>query len=144
MNLMPRHLSIVLWITLVPAALMLTACGAGIEVEGSPVNTPAPFTDPASLLDSPDGVPTPLPGNLDTVTFVEDGKEYTISQLLSRDAIRPVYDPEFTSNPDAYEDDELVMGVAINGDARAYPVGYLRTREMVNDVVGGTPVLVTY
>lgn len=141
---MQQKPSTALWITLGLTALMLTACGAGIEVEGSPVNTPTPLTDPTSLLDSPDGVPTPLPGNLDTVTFVEDGKEYTISQLLSRDAIRPVYNPEFTSNPDAYEDDELIMGVEINGDARAYPVGYLRTREMVNDVVGGTPVLVTY
>lgn len=141
---MQQNPSTALWIMLVLTALMLTACGAGIEVEGSPVNTPTPHTDPTVPSDSPGGVLTPLPGNLDTVTFIDDGKEYTISQLLSRDAIRPVYDPEFTSNPDAYEDDELVMGVAINGDARAYPVGYLRIREMVNDVIGGTPVLVTY
>jgi hypothetical protein len=141
---MQRQPSTALWITLVLSALLLTACGTGIKIEGTPVSTPTPYTDPASSLDSVDSTPTLLPGNLDTVTFVEDGKEYTISQLLSRDAIRPVYNPEFTSNPDAYEDDELVMGVAINGDARAYPIGYLRTREMVNDVVGGTPVLVTY
>jgi hypothetical protein len=38
----------------------------------------------------------------------------------------------------------MVMGLEINGDARAYPTGMLRAREMVNDEVGGTPVLVSW
>ena len=36
------------------------------------------------------------------------------------------------------------MGVEINGESKAYPVGPLNYREMVNDVVGGVPVLVTW
>jgi hypothetical protein len=36
------------------------------------------------------------------------------------------------------------MGLEINGEARAYPIGIMRIREMVNDDVGGTPVLVTW
>ena len=36
------------------------------------------------------------------------------------------------------------MGLAINGEAKAYPVEVLNFREMVNDVVGGVPVLVTW
>lgn len=39
---------------------------------------------------------------------------------------------------------EPVIGLEINGDARAYPVGILIWHEIVNDVVGGTPVAVTY
>ncbi len=63
---------------------------------------------------------------------------------LPRDAIRPIYEPTFVSVAEADLDaDELVMGLMINGDVRAYPVTPLRQREMVNDVVGGTPVLVT-
>ena len=88
---------------------------------------------------------TPLPGNLDQVAFIEDGQEYVISQLLPRDGIPPIYDPVFVSWDEAIIDpEELVMGVEINGDARAYPVGVLRSREMVDDVVGGVPVLVTW
>jgi hypothetical protein len=39
---------------------------------------------------------------------------------------------------------EPVIGLEINGDARAYPLGILIWHEIVNDVVGGTPVTVTY
>jgi hypothetical protein len=41
-------------------------------------------------------------------------------------------------------DDELVFGVEINGDARAYPLRILDWHEMFNDVVGGVPVTLAY
>lgn len=65
--------------------------------------------------------------------------------LLPRDAIRPVYEPDFVSA--AYsplQADELVMGIAIQGEAKAYPVSVLRFREMVDDELGGLPILVTW
>ena len=66
-------------------------------------------------------------------------------QLLPRDAIPPVYEPRFTSAEDArYPDDALVLGVEIDGDAHAYPISVLNHREMVNDKVGGTPILSTW
>jgi len=40
--------------------------------------------------------------------------------------------------------DEPVFGLAINGDARAYPLRILDWHEMANDVVGGTPVSIAY
>lgn len=64
---------------------------------------------------------------------------------LPRDAINPVYSPKFVSPAEAtLKSRELVMGLEINGDARAYPVGMMRIREIVNDEVGGIPVLVTW
>jgi hypothetical protein len=39
---------------------------------------------------------------------------------------------------------DRVVGVAIAGDARAYPLRLLRWHEVVNDTVGGVPILVTY
>jgi hypothetical protein len=39
---------------------------------------------------------------------------------------------------------EPVISLAIDGDARAYPVRILIWHEIVNDVVGGLPVVVTY
>ena len=67
------------------------------------------------------------------------------SQLLPRDAIRPVYDPLIgTADMADLDPEELVIGVSLNGEARAYPVRPLISREMVNDVVGGTPILATW
>ncbi len=66
-------------------------------------------------------------------------------QLLLPDDIPPIYDPQFVPAAAVrLPDDELVIGSSVNGDARAYPAGILYTREMVNDVVGGVPVLVTW
>ena len=39
---------------------------------------------------------------------------------------------------------DFVIGVAIDGDAHAYPVKLLALHEVVNDVVGGRPILVTW
>ena len=41
-------------------------------------------------------------------------------------------------------DSELVFGVSINGDSRAYPRRILDWHEMFNDVVGGVPVSLAY
>ncbi|MCH8062766.1 MAG: DUF3179 domain-containing protein [Chloroflexi bacterium] len=66
-------------------------------------------------------------------------------QRLPLDAIKPIYEP-LVGSPDEVEldADELVMGVSINGESRAYPIRVLRFREMVNDELGGTPILVTW
>ena len=39
---------------------------------------------------------------------------------------------------------DRVVGLEVDGEARAYPVRFMRWHEVVNDVVGGVPVLVTY
>ncbi len=66
-------------------------------------------------------------------------------QLLPRDGILPIYDPLFVpaSNADWHEG-ALVIGLEIDGESRAYPVGFLNRREMVIDSVAGIPVLVTW
>lgn len=73
--------------------------------------------------------------------------EYRWNQLLPRDGIRPIYENEvrFVPADEApYSDEELVIGVKINGEARAYAIGPLNRREIVNDTVGGMPILVTW
>ena len=42
------------------------------------------------------------------------------------------------------QDDDLVSGVAIAGDVRAYPLRIMGWHEMFNDVVGGVPVALAY
>ncbi len=121
-------------------ALLLAACSGAVadpDLQSVATPTPGPTAEPIIS----DG----LPGNLDSVTFIEDDQEYRIAQLLPRDGISPIYEPTFVGVADApYGDNDLVMGVDINGDARAYSVGILRSREIVNDVIGGTPVLVSW
>ena len=41
-------------------------------------------------------------------------------------------------------DSDPVIGVAINGDVRAYPIRIIAWHEMVNDTVGGLPVSLAY
>jgi Protein of unknown function (DUF3179) len=40
--------------------------------------------------------------------------------------------------------DEPVIGLQINGEAKAYPLRILTWHEIVNDTLGGTPIAVTY
>jgi len=66
-------------------------------------------------------------------------------QLLRRDAILPVYDPQFTSASEVdWPADTLVIGVAGAETAKAYPVTHLNSREMVIDSLDGIPILVSW
>jgi hypothetical protein len=40
--------------------------------------------------------------------------------------------------------DDRVIGIVFGGEARAYPLRLMRWHEVVNDVVGGEPIAVTY
>ena len=65
--------------------------------------------------------------------------------VLGPDDITPIYDPVFIpADKASLPDPTHVIGVAINGEARAYPVNVLRFHEMVNDQVAGVPILVTW
>ncbi|MGI9373007.1 MAG: DUF3179 domain-containing protein [Hyphomicrobiales bacterium] len=72
------------------------------------------------------------------------------SEILSggppRDGIPSIDAPKFIplSDEKSLTDMEPVIGLEINGDARAYPLRILTWHEIVNDEVGGTPVAVTY
>lgn len=63
-----------------------------------------------------------------------------------KDGIPSIDEPEFVplNASAALEDQEAVIGFSLNGDARAYPIRILMWHEIVNDVVGGQPVAVTY
>ena len=65
------------------------------------------------------------------------------------DGIPSIDNPKFISVQEAVdnkylEDSDLVLGLNINGDIRAYPLQILVWHEIVNDKVGGVPVAVTY
>ena len=64
----------------------------------------------------------------------------------ARDCIRSIDNPKFVSVDQAgfLDDDDLILGVVIGGEARAYPAKILDQHEIVNDTVGGQPIAITY
>ena len=110
---------------LLAAPALLAACGQSVSR-----STNATVFEPG-LFD-----PTDVPG----VTLPEG-----YFRSWGRDRIRPVYEPNFVSAGSVgWPDEELVIGVNINGQQRAYPVGFLSSREIVIDQIDDIPLLVTW
>ncbi len=62
-----------------------------------------------------------------------------------RDGIPALNTPEVLPADDApWPDPAIVVGVDLGGERRAFPLAILVWHELVNDVVGGRPVLVSY
>lgn len=93
----------------------------------------------AALLAAAEGpVVLPVPEPLDGAPF---------RAVVPPDAIRAIDAPTFVRGVAAARQmaaDEHVLGVALGGQARAYPLGYLSAHEVVNDRVGEVPVAVTW
>ena len=85
--------------------------------------------------------------------FVDPAKPRTLSAQevfwggVRVDGIPPLELPNFVTPEEASEwigPKDRVIGVEINGDARAYPRRIIDWHEMVNDTVGGVPVSLAY
>ncbi len=106
-------------------------------------------TDPASVgsfhPDDFDGVVTRPSDDLYDPVAAGEAVPPGFRQLLRRDDIPPVYQPRFVATDEAgWEPDELIIGVDLEGEARAYPVSFLNRREIVVDLHRGIPTFVTW
>ena len=65
---------------------------------------------------------------------------------VRKDGIPSLDNPELVSAADAgyLRGSDLVFGVSINGDVRAYPLRIMGWHEMFNEVIGGVPVALAY
>lgn len=89
----------------------------------------------------PEGKPMDQSENIIAIVPLDE----IVSGGPPRDGIPSIDKPSFVSAGDATLDSrELVLGLSINGDVRAYPLSILVWHEIVNDAVGGEPVAVTY
>lgn len=63
-----------------------------------------------------------------------------------KDGIPSLDNPDLIAADDAdyLRGDDLVFGVSINGDTRAYPLRIMGWHEMFNEVIGGIPVALAY
>jgi hypothetical protein len=116
-----------------------TTVAAESTTTQAPVDLPEDgFPEGPSALDDmgSDGFPPPL---VDISGIISGGPP--------PDGIPPIDDPKFVDVAAADEwisDEEPVVVIDVDGDVRAYPVQIMIWHEIVNDVVGGVPVAVTY
>jgi hypothetical protein len=81
--------------------------------------------------------------NLDNAIVPQD-------QILSggppKDGIPAILKPNFIrpDQADFLGEGDQVIGVEVNGVARAYPLKILNWHEVVNDTVSGIPIMVTF
>lgn len=80
-----------------------------------------------------------------TTVDLDEVREGT-RQKEPRDAIPAIRKPEAAKAGDAtwVADGDRVLGIAVNGEARAYPLRILEGHEVVDDTVGGVPVAPNY
>lgn len=71
----------------------------------------------------------------------------TMYQVLPPGTIPAITDPTFVAGKEAEKqmaEDEPVMGLVIEGEARVYSLWHLDAHEIVNDIIGNTAVVVTW
>ena len=117
----------------------------------------SPNNPQSSSLDIPnydpggdDGDTGPSPGNntndLKYRWDVPGGGGQIVTGCFSRDCIPSLEDPELISaqNATKLNDDDLILGLTYEDDARAYPLRILDWHEIVNQTFGATVISITY
>ncbi len=83
---------------------------------------------------------------------LEGGSKVSLTEVewggVIPDGIPDLQNPPHVAAADAaadyLSDDERVVGVSINGEHRAYPLRIVNAHELVNDVLGGEPLALTW
>ena len=68
-------------------------------------------------------------------------------RAVSRDSFPVLHNPSMGTVEDGdrvLQPNEWVIGIALNGEAKAYPVDVMGIHELINDAVGGTPITVCW
>ena len=144
--------SIVRLAVLLFAGLLAVACASGSE--GTPQPFPStPAESAASKLDKDvapaDPMKGPEPKVAASFSRPEGDRERVLEiiDILPKDGIPSIDNPSFLGVSEASTQmgqQDLVIGVSLNGEHKAYSTAFLSSREIVNDTVGGVPVAVTW
>jgi hypothetical protein len=73
-------------------------------------------------------------------------KDQILSGGPPKDGIPAILKPKFVRPEQAafLQEGDQVIGVEVNGTAKAYPLKILNWHEVVNDTVNGIPIMVTF
>jgi hypothetical protein len=126
---------------------------AALGVAASTAGCTAGYAGSDAGADTADGGDNASDTDYERLPLAEQGVPPTIcEEALKSDGIRAIGEPAFgapgdwPASPDGYRpltDDSTVIGLVLDGRARAYPLTVLNVHEIVNDSFGG-PVLVSY
>jgi hypothetical protein len=90
---------------------------------------------------------TSIPTSVPTNVRIEDPVEYEseFNPIFPPDSILPIYEPTFAPADEVpYIEEELIIGIAVGNEAKAYPITLLNFREMVIDEIANIPILVSW
>ena len=78
--------------------------------------------------------------------FIDDRPDATAGQICPRGCIPALDQPAVTDAEGGswYPDDDLVFGIVVGRQARAYPKNIMEVHEMVNDTLGGRRIAIPY
>ena len=97
--------------------------------------------------------PAPAPEEEYEIKTTSDGTKYIVNPVKivgggpPKDGIPSIDDPKFVSFEEAeewIEDNELVLAIIYKGVKRVYPLQIMVWHEIVNEVIAGDPLLITY
>lgn len=73
-------------------------------------------------------------------------QEEILSGGPPKDGIPAILDPKFLQPDEAgfLNNSDDVIGIRVGNEARAYPIKILNWHEVVNDTIGGVPIVVTF
>jgi len=136
------------WIIVI--GLVLAAC-APLRSQDNPTETPSPT--PLSNMETPTFLPTEAPPRGAEREFTTNFSKHNVSysDILSggppKDGIPAIDNPQYVSVSEADDwlaDREPVVFVAVDDETRAYPIQILMWHEIVNDSLGGKPLVVSF
>lgn len=131
----PAGLAVVAWLALLLVLVVVSVLAVGL----APASTGQPPAPTSAVNDSGE------------YRVTAAGTRYTVHPSELRqgcpggtDCIPSIDDPTFQSADEAdwLASGDLVIGVEIDGETRAYPLRILNVHEIVNDEVGGLPLAV--
>jgi hypothetical protein len=116
---------------------------------------PTPSTPESTTLPEPQTVPTPTPAPAEEyeIKTDADGTKYIVhpAKIMGggppKDGIPAIDNPKFVSVAEAdewIEDNELVIAIIHKELKRVYPLQIMVWHEIVNETIGGDPLLITY
>ncbi len=124
-------------LTLAIVAIAAIACGTSASTPAEPTTDPAPTAsgDLEPDVRPPGFAPGGRGGLPDGAEGLGRGTRFV-----------PLDNPAFVSADEAtfLTPDDRVLGVAIGGESRAYPISMMTFHHVANDELGGLPVLVTF
>jgi hypothetical protein len=140
-------MKIKIWIFVI--GMILTACTATPQPTQPASDSPAPASPQPAF----PSLPAESPPRSAESEFTTDFSKHSVpySEILSggppKDGIPSIDAPKFQSTSEADEwlnDREPVVFVQVNDEAKAYPIQILMWHEIVNDTVGGEPLMVSF